>query len=327
MEKQKDILSQRYIVPPYSVLDTRKKYWRDRKSHWLKMLGKDSDSREGVLYDSLAMRMPDLYSSTKSEREALGITFEEYVEKYVPSEIVKAEKDKSAYAGASVFDPVLAEIVYHWFTPSKNSKVFDNFAGGVTRGAVANKCGHNYTGIELRRDQVASNIRRLEALGIDVKYVADDARNISKHIGYGSQDLLFTCPPYYALEVYSEGEDDASNQSTYHDYICLLSDAFEAAIQCLKSNRFAVVVISDVRDSSGAYLGLPEDVISIFRGNGCFLWNDIILLNNDSNAKLRASGYMNRRKVVRIHQRILVFYKGRPCAIPKFFPSLNGVRP
>lgn len=324
MEKNSN-LTERYIAPPYSVLDSRKGYWQERKRYWSDLLGPDSETREGALYESLAMRMPDLYLSSKAEREAINVSFEEYVAKHTPVEVIEAEQKKVAYAGVSIFDPVLAEIIYHWFAPGKGSKILDCFAGGLTRGFVACKSGHNYTGIEVRPEQVEHNLRRVQQFGIGARYIAGDARAISQHIGYASQDLIFTCPPYYGLETYSDQDNDASNQKTYEAFIELLSEAFSASIKCLKWNRFAVVVVSDVRSKSGYYYSFPEDVIKIFRNNGCHLWNDIVLLNNDGSAKLRAGGYMNRRKVVRVHQRVLVFYKGRPRAIPKVFPSLNKV--
>lgn len=317
-------LAQRFIVPPYSVLDARKGAWRERKKKWQAEIGNVWDSREETLYASLALRLPDIYMSSSEHRKQLGISFEEYVQKYVDKDILENEMQKIPYNGVSCFDPVLAEIIYHWFTPGHGSRVFDCFAGDITKGYVANRCGHTFTGIELRPEQVERNEARCKELNVPAKYIQDDGRNVVNHLGCATQDLLITCPPYYDLEIYSKRDNDASARPSYQEFLNIIDEAITQSLTCLRKNRFAVVIVSDVRDRAGAYSCFPEDIIGIFRKRGCLLWNDIVYLNNDSHAQLRAAQYMNRRKVVRMHQRVLVFYNGRPSAIHKYFTKLNG---
>lgn len=319
MERNK--LADSFIAPPYSVIDARKGEWKTRKRMWHKQLGNVASSREGKLYSGLAFRMPDLYMSSKEERKKLGVTFEEYVKYYVPDAVVEKEMSKAAFSGVSTFDPALAELIYHWFTPGQDSCIFDCFAGDHTKGYVAAKSGHRFTGIEIRPEQVTLNNNAVSALRDCVRYIQDDGRNVNHHLGYATQDLLISCPPYYNLEQYSA--DDASSLPSYAEFIAVLRDAFRSAADCLKSNRFAVVVASDIRDSEGFYLGFPEDLIAMFRDFGFGLWNDLIYLHNDCHGWLRAKQYMNNRKVVRVHQRILVFYKGNPRNIAKYFPKLT----
>lgn len=319
----KDSLSRRFIVPPYSVIDARKGAWKERKKEWQSELGKVADSREETLYASLAMRMPDLYMASVDHRKQLGISFEEYVQRFVDKETLEKEKHKMAYSGVSCFDPVLAEVMYHWFTPGPGAKVFDCFASDITKGYVASKCGHLFTGIELRDEQVKINGTKCAELQINARYVQDDGRNIVKYLGCATQDLFVTCPPYYNLEIYSRQDNDASARQSYGDFLKIIDEAISQSLLCLKKNRFAIAIVSDVRNKEGAYSCFPEDVIHIFRKNGCVFWNDIVYLNNDCHAQLRAAQYMNRRKVVRMHQRVLVFYNGRPSAIPKYFGKIR----
>ena len=74
-------------------------------------------------------------------------------------------------------------------------------------------------------------------------YICDDGRNVRRHIQDSSQDLFFSCPPYFDLEVYSNNENDASNKKTFEDFYTILDRAFSEAIQCLKNDRFAVIVV------------------------------------------------------------------------------------
>lgn len=321
---EKNSLADRFIVPPYSVIDARKGSWKERKKVWQSEIGPVANSREESLYESLAMRMPDLYVSTYEHRKQLGISFKDYVQRYVDKEVLEKEMQKMPFYGVSCFDPVLAEVIYHWFTPGPNSKIFDCFAGDITKGYVATKCGHTFSGIELRSEQVEENKVRCAELGVNAMYVQDDGRNVVNHLGCATQDLFITCPPYYDLEIYSDNANDASARQTYREFLKVIDEAITQSLISLKKNRFGVAIVSDIRDKAGAYSCFPEDIISIFRRRGCILWNDIIYLNNDSHAQIRAAQYMNRRKVVRMHQRVLVFYNGRTSAIQKYFGKISN---
>ena len=59
-------------------------------------------------------------------------------------------------SGTSIFDPVLCELAYRWFTPPA-AHILDPFAGGSVRGIVAAKLGRRYTGIDLRAEQIAGS--------------------------------------------------------------------------------------------------------------------------------------------------------------------------
>lgn len=303
-----------------SVLDARSALWRHRKREWLEIIGVDSSSREKTLYGSLAMRLPGLYSKSREEREKLGISFEEYVKTYAPEELSKSATKMSE--GASTFDPALAEIIYHWFTPYHGARVFDCFAGDYTKGVVAVAMKHQFTGIEIREPQVEVNLDKVKNMSQPPQYYCDDARNILGYIGMATQDLLISCPPYYNLEVYSDLPGDASNQPTYEDFLSILSNAYSKAILCLKRNRFAVIIVGDIRDNKGAYYNFPGDIIDLFQRIGCSLINDVVIIKNDATANMRAKIYMKSRKLTRIHERMLVFYKGNPSNVKKHFNSI-----
>lgn len=311
-----------FEVQYLSVLDARSALWRHRKREWLDIIGPESESREKTLYGPAAMRYPGLYARTKEERERLGISFEEYVELYGPEDTRDSKGYSKMSDGVSTFDPVLAEIIYEWFTPCQGSRIFDCFAGGITKGAVAMAKGHNFTGIDIRPLQVEINRNKYSSfsdVNLRPRYYCDDARNLMKYIGVASQDLFISCPPYYNLEVYSDLDGDASNQPTYQEFIEILRNAFEKAVKCLKRNRFAVVIVGDIRDDKGKYYNFPGDIISIFQKCGCAFLDDIVLFRPDATANLRAKRYMKSRKVVRVHERVLVFYKGNPSAVKKYF--------
>lgn len=323
-EQQNASLNDRFVVPPFSILDTRKGYWQARKKMWREQIGDMGESRNDKLITSPEIKYKDLYKRTRKHREELGVSFKEYIEKYVPAEVLEHEASKVLSKGVSLFDPVLSETMCKWFTPYEGAKIFDCFAGDTYKGLVFAMCGFSFRGVELRQEQVDINNRVLEGRGLDIEYICDDGQNVAQHFDPESQDMLFSCPPYYDLEVYSKDERDASNQGTYEEFIAILDKAFKAALTCLKPNRFAVVVVGDVRDKkTGFYYGFADDVKRIFKEGGASLYNEIILVETGASTALRASRYMESRKVAKMHQNVLVFYKGDPKDILANFPKID----
>lgn len=144
-------LQEQFIIPPFSILDSRQGYWQKRKQLW-HSLGFDSqETREDVELIAQSGQSSAIYELRNQMRNSL---------KREPSwdEIIDYAKKKGlhVYEGASVFDPVLAEVCYKWFTPDGGS-ILDPFAGGSVRGIVAGVCGFDYIGIDLRENQCLAN--------------------------------------------------------------------------------------------------------------------------------------------------------------------------
>ena len=317
-------LNDTFIIPPFSILDSRQGYWQARKKMWRGVIGDMGQSRQGKLIQSIEMQYRDLYTRTAEHRKTLGISFREYLDKYVPEEVKQHESQKVLSTGVSLFDPVLAEILCKWFTPYKGAKIFDCFAGDTQKGLVFGTCGYEFKGVELRQEQVDINNEVIADRGLPISYVCDDGQNVANHFEPESQDLLFSCPPYFDLEVYSDLPNDASNQGSYEEFIAILENAFKAAFGCLKENRFAVVVLGDVRSKKdGSYYDFGGDVKRIFKEAGAHLYNELILIEMSSSVALRAKKYMESRKVAKMHQNILVFYKGDPANVRNEFAPIE----
>jgi len=312
-------LEKYFIVPPFSVLDTRNGRWQERKKQWNELLNNNGQTREGAIGFGDALLYPKLYKDFKNiENKEKFESFKDYVDS-IPEE----QRGYSRLSlCVSMFDPVLAEICALWFTPAKGCRIFDPFAGDTQKGLVFGLCGYSFTGIELRREQVDENNRVINGRDVDVRYICDDGQNVRNHIEDESQDLLFSCPPYFDLEVYSDDPKDASNQPDYDSFIKIIDKAFTESVACLKNNRFAVVVVGDVRnEDSGEYYDFPSDIKRIFKRAGLYFMNELILVESVGSSAIKASLLMKGRKVAKTHQNILVFYKGNPRAINMcYFP-------
>ena len=231
-----------------------------------------------------------------------------------------AKKAGGALTGTSIFDPVLCEIIYNWFC-TKNGIVFDPFAGGSVRGIVAEMLDRRYIGIDLSQKQIDANQINADKLGVCPAWFCDDSKNADKYIPDESADLVFTCPPYHNLEKYSDHPLDLSNMN-YSDFLEAYQEIIAIACRKLKKNRFAVFVVGDIRDSKGAYRDFVSHTKRIFQRCGLFLYNEMVLLNPYGPAPMRAGKpFSVNRKIAKLHQNILVFYKGDINAIRETFDN------
>lgn len=291
-ESTAGILSNKFGVPPFSILDTRSGDWQKRKKIWLE-LGIDSNAGRGE----------DILSS--------GL-----------NKLSKAKK--TGLNGTSLFDPVLCELMYTWFN-IKNGLILDPFAGGSVRGIVAAKLGYNYTGIDLRQEQIDANIEQASKLNLSIPptWLVGNSINIKNLVDNQLYDFIFSCPPYHDLEVYSENTEDLSNMN-YNEFIVAYKSIIKNSIELLKNGRFAVFVVGEIRDKKGAYKNFVSDTIKAFTDSGAFFYNEIILVNMLGTLPIRAGSIFNSsRKIGKTHQNVLVFYKGDIKNIKKYFGEID----
>jgi DNA modification methylase len=286
VEKHGD-LKARFIVPPFSILDTKQVYWQERKKSWLEITGNLSETRDGE-FGKVSGGGNSVFDSINN--------------------------------GTSNFDPVLAEIMILWFCP-KGGKILDPFGGEQTKGVVAGTLGHPYQAVEFRTEQVALNMQKCKNFP-GVQYYVGDSNNISEIIKDREFNFCLTSPPYYDLEVYSK--DDMSSIGTYEEFMAQYENIFRQCYDMLADNSFLVIKISEIRDKkTGIYRNFVGDNITIFQRIGFNYYNEIILANSIGTAAFRANNAMANRKICKIHQNVLVFYKGNPDKIKDNFTKID----
>lgn len=215
-------------------------------------------------------------------------------------------------SGTSIFDPVICEIAYRWFCPA-GGIVLDPFAGGSVRGIVASRLGRKYVGVELRAEQVAANEAQAHLAGdIAPEWRQGDSRNITSIAADVEADLVFSCPPYWNLEEYSDDPADLSNMGK-EEFFAAYGEIIAATVARMKEHSFAVWVIGDVRDRDGFFVNLPGRTIEAFEAAGARFYNDAILVTAVGSLPIRAGRqFTASRKLGRTHQNVLVFCKGDP---------------
>lgn len=214
--------------------------------------------------------------------------------------------------GTSVFDPVLCELSYRWFCPPGGT-ILDPFAGGSVRGIVAAKLGRRYVGIDLSERQIIANRAQAEEIcadGAKPEWRHGNSLEIGTIAADVDADLVFSCPPYADLEVYSDDVRDLSNMS-YDQFREAHAAIIKAACDRLKPNRFAVWVVGDVRGADGNYYCFPEDTVAAFKAAGLHKYNECVLVTATGSLPVRTTkAFMASRKLGKTHQNLYVFVKG-----------------
>lgn len=225
---------------------------------------------------------------------------------------VRGDSSTLPATGTSIFDPVLCELSYAWYT-CEGDAVIDPFAGGSVRGLVAEKMGRAYTGVELRAEQVEANIAQgSELCDSCPKWVQGDSAHIDELVPESGFDFIFTCPPYADLEVYSDDPADISNMDIA-DFFEMYEVILRKTVEKLAEDRFAVIVIGDARGKNGFYYNLPGKTVEIMERAGAHYYNEAILVTPAGSLPIRAGrAFAASRKLGKTHQNVLTFCKGDP---------------
>ena len=223
------------------------------------------------------------------------------------------EETPAGQSGTSIFDPVLCELAYRWFSPP-GGLVLDPFAGGSVRGIVASKLGREYLGVDLRPEQVAANETQATAIcGAPApRWLVGDSVALGTLAAGITADFMFSCPPYADLEVYSDNPADLSTMD-YPAFRAAYNRIIAAACGLLKPDRFACFVVGDIRDRKGLYRNFVGHTVEAFEAAGLRLYNEAILITAAGSLPIRAGKqFTSGRKLGKTHQNVLVFVKGDP---------------
>ena len=124
-------LADRFLVPPFSILDQRSGIWQDRRAKWMKLgirseegrgeeltFGQESlnaiqDKTKGVLFEALSASVPNYYDQKRKAEKEQGRTLDR--EEFERDFLKIPENSGLSSSGTSVFDPVVCELAYRWF--------------------------------------------------------------------------------------------------------------------------------------------------------------------------------------------------------------------
>lgn len=273
-------IAERFVIPPFTILDAKQGEWQDRKRAWQSV-----GIRGEVGRDASSIHCP-LTSNSDGMEDA---------------------------AYVSVFDPVVCELAYRWFSPV-GGQIVDPFAGGSVRGIVAGCLGRNYWGCDLRPEQIAANKLQADEIEPQVRPVWVCGDSMETLADAPDADFLFSCPPYGDLEKYSDDPRDLSAMD-WHAFVAAYKRIILRSVAKMKADTFACFVVGDFRDGKGFYRNFVSETIDGFEQAGARLYNEAILATSVGSAAMRVTKQFEAsRKMAKTHQNVLVFCKGDPRA-------------
>lgn len=279
------VVAGRFILPPFTILDSKSGAWQERKAAWLSLGIKGEAGRDAKAYD-----IHQWMNDRETGRNGVGT-------------------EGFAGDGQSIFDPVLCELVYKWFS-GVSGQVVDPFAGGSVRGIVAGILGRKYWGCDLRQEQIIANNDQINSVDVAVSPIWICGDSMTELDNAPDADLIFSCPPYGDLEKYSDDSADLSNME-WHTFLAAYKRIILRSSQKLKNNRFACFVVGEFRDKKGFYRNFVGETVSAFLDCGLRLYNEAILETSVGSAAMRVTKqFSSGRKMAKTHQNVLVFCKG-----------------
>ena len=278
-------IAERFVIPPFTILDAKQGDWQERKRAWQSMGISSEIGRDAKTYN-----IHDWMDTREDARGAVG-------------------QEGFKGGGTSIFDPVMCELAYRWFSP-EGGQIVDPFAGGSVRGIVAGALGRNYWGCDLRQEQIDAN--ELQALSIapqvTPQWVCGDSMETLPDAPQA--DMVFSCPPYGDLEVYSDNPNDLSSME-WHTFVAAYKRIILRSVERMKPDSFACFVVGDFRDKKGHYRNFVSTTIEAFEECGARLYNEAILATSVGSAAMRVTKqFQSGRKMAKTHQNVLVFVKG-----------------
>jgi len=307
-DEPRPTLADRFLLPPFDVLDARQGVWQDRKRQWLG-LGITSEIGRGqnLAFADISSTDPSYYDKKNAADKTAGrtLTHAEFQAQAYPADLTGTQ------TGTSIFDPVLCELIVRWFS-APGATVLDPFAGGSVRAVVTGTLGRAYVGNDLSADQVEANRAQVAKLvpDADVTYTVGDSAAWVKGLPVGQYDLVMTCPPYYDLETYSNDPADLSAMG-YDAFDDKYADILLGAVRALRPHRFAAIVVGDARDSRGNLHDLRGSTVRAMEAAGCHLVTAGVLVTPVGSAAMRATRqFVATRTLARCHQDVLIFIKG-----------------
>ena len=286
-------IAERFLIPPFTILDAKQGEWQERKRAWLSV---------------------GLKSEVGRSRGLAGLVTINHVQRTGSSSaglVQDLNDEQQTKDGTSIFDPVLCELAYRWFCPA-GGQIVDPFAGGSVRGIVASMLGMHYWGSDLRSVQIDANRNQAATIctGGQPTWVCGDSMETVDSAPMA--DFVFSCPPYGDLEVYSDDPADLSGME-WHTFLAAYRRIILRTVGRMKDNTFACFVVGDFRDKKGFYRNFVSETIGAFELCGARLYNEAILATSVGSACMRVTKQFNAsRKMAKTHQNVLVFCKGDP---------------
>jgi len=237
---------------------------------------------------------------------------------------IRKSGDETKLKHPAMFPQMLVTRLLLCFTAETDKRILDPFAGSGSTLIAARELGKYGIGFELVDDYIElARVRldrspRQQANGYEIHRA--DARDLIKIIEPNTIDCCVTSPPYWDILMQKRTADgkqkrDYGNQpenlgriNNYNRFLDALEQVFANVFQVLKSSRYCIVNVMDIRKKSMFY-PLHSDLAQRMKNIG-FIFDDIIIWDRRHEYNnLKPLGYPSVFRLNKIHEFLLIFQK------------------
>jgi len=239
---------------------------------------------------------------------------------------IRKTPEEIALKHPAMFPTALAQRIIQCFTTAEDTVVFDPFVGAGSTVLAAELEGKTGIGIELSSEFAGIAKRRLRNQPSHLRersesrIIRDDARNLLRHVGSDSVDLIITSPPYWDIltrkrtadykEIRHYGQDgaDLGKIEDFDEFLAALQSIFGDCCAALKPRKYAVVIVMDLRKKDRFY-PYHQDIARAMQSAG-FIYDDLIIWDRRQEYNnLRPLGYPSVFRINKAHEYVLIFQK------------------
>lgn len=241
------------------------------------------EKKDGNYYDVLPVSVIDISKAPKTEYRN-DIDFDK-------------DSSRSIY---SSFSMEACQLAYqHYLRDCKN--IFDPFAGWGERHFYALKNKKNYTGYDINPEAIK---RTKEVFEVDNILGDSLIKDLPEKI-----DGVFTCPPYWNLELYANNSESGDRKKTWPDFLKWYSAVFKRIYEKSLPQTIFVIVVGNWRKKH-IYYDLDYNTRKIFSGFGA-ITKDVVVLSrkNISKIKIMIPQAKEYKYSINVNDFMLVFQK------------------
>jgi DNA modification methylase len=217
-------------------------------------------------------------------------------------------------SGLSTFPPDLVKRVVNYYT-APNEIVLDPFAGHNSRMQVTYEQGRHYIGYDVSHKFMDFNrevMSQIMGEGDQSQLIKSNntitlREQSSEHLEEkdNSVDLIFTSPPYYKIEYYTDEPEQLYFSKDYVTFLARMKNIIADCKRVLKPDKFIVFNINDFRYNKDFYT-YHCDIVQIYRELGIRLWDIIIIKWPGAIGACFASQVEDRKVTAKSHEYLIV---------------------
>lgn len=247
---------------------------------------------------------------------------------YDNSEIGKVEGEAKARGGGyastlrySIYNPDQAYFILDYYT-NENYLILDPFCGRVTRPIVCLHLNRKYIGFDTSHKTIELNKeiinKKFDSNYIDnkIKLIHGDGTKLNLFFNKSEViDAVFTCPPYYDIEKYSNEPGDLSYLK-YNEYDLRIKDMFTQLYSLIKKSSYekmefhpVIITVGSIRKGQSGLIDMDLIFQNIAKECGFVLHDKLFTENNTPGAGFTFRRNYSYKYLTKNYETTLVFLK------------------